>query len=89
MRICRFPKPLFYTGVCSLQSAGEAQFGPVVYHTDTRHVTSQQDCRGENGQQEEQGQGDTSDDMLLHMQNQLNTCIRHHQDIKRCGYSKE
>jgi hypothetical protein len=79
---------LYSTLVCVACSQLEKLNSVLLCITQT-HVTSQQDCGGENGQQEGQGQGHISEDMLLHMQNQLNTCIRHHQDIKRCGYSKE
>jgi hypothetical protein len=50
------------------------------------HVMSVQNNGTETGQQEGQGQGHTSEDMFLHVQKQLNACIRHHQEIQRCGY---
>jgi hypothetical protein len=51
------------------------------------HVTSEQDCGAETDQQEGQGQGQfrTCDELFGHMQKQLNDCIRHHQQIIRCG----
>jgi hypothetical protein len=47
------------------------------------HVLSVQECGTEAGQQEEQGRGHISEDVFLHMQKQLNACIRHHQEIQR------
>jgi hypothetical protein len=44
------------------------------------HVTAERDC----GTQEAQGQTRTSEELFRHMQKQLNNCIRHHQEIKRC-----
>ena len=32
------PQSVHYASVCRLQSAGEAQTGPVGYQTDTRHI---------------------------------------------------
>jgi hypothetical protein len=43
------------------------------------HVISVQN----NGQK---GQSHISEDVFLHMQKQLNACIRHHQEIHRYGY---
>ena len=38
LNIWWFPEPVWYAGVCRLQSAGEAQTGPVGYQTDTSHI---------------------------------------------------
>jgi hypothetical protein len=43
------------------------------------HVTAERDC----GTQEAQGQARASQEMFQHMQKQLNSCIRHHQEIQR------
>jgi glucose-6-phosphate-specific signal transduction histidine kinase len=48
------------------------------------HVISQQDCGTESDQQEAQAR--ISKEQFRHMQEQLNNCIRHHQEIK--WYSK-
>jgi hypothetical protein len=52
------------------------------------YITSQQQSLTETGQQEGQGEGHASEDMFRHMHRQLNNCIRHHQDIKRCVYNQ-
>ena len=48
------------------------------------YVISEQTFREERDQQKE-GEFHTSEEMFRHMQNQVNACIRHHQNIKRCG----
>jgi hypothetical protein len=45
------------------------------------HDTAERDC----GTQEAQGQARASEELFRHMQKQLNDCIRHHQEIKRCS----
>jgi hypothetical protein len=50
------------------------------------HVTTERDCGTQADQQEGKGQAPASQELSLHMQKQLNNCIRHHQQIKRCGY---
>jgi hypothetical protein len=50
------------------------------------HANKELDARTVTDQQEAQGQADTSEDVFSDMQKQLNNCIRHHQEIKRCGY---
>jgi hypothetical protein len=54
------------------------------------YITSEQQNRTEAGQQEGQGQGQGHawEGSFRHMQKQLNNCIRHHQDIKRCVYNQ-
>jgi hypothetical protein len=50
------------------------------------HVTSEQDCEAETEQQGgESQQAHSSEELFSQMQRQLNDCIRHHQEIKRCG----
>jgi hypothetical protein len=44
--------------------------------------TSLQDCGGETDEREAAGQN-THSEQFCHMQEQLNSCIRHHQEIKR------
>jgi hypothetical protein len=53
------------------------------------HVTAQRDCGTQAGEQEAQGQARASQELFQHMQKQLNNCIRHHQEIKRCGYKNQ
>jgi hypothetical protein len=48
------------------------------------HVTSQRD-----GQQTRDGKTHISVALFHHMQEKLKDCIRHHQQIKRCGYEKQ
>jgi hypothetical protein len=50
------------------------------------HATAKRDCGTQTDQQEAQGQARASEELFRHMQKQLNNCIRHHQEIKRCGY---
>jgi hypothetical protein len=45
------------------------------------HGTSLQDCGGENDERE--AAGENNPEQFRHMQEQLNSCIRHHQEIKR------
>jgi hypothetical protein len=47
------------------------------------HGTSLQDCGGETVEREAAGQTNTHSEQFRHMQEQLNNCIRHHQEIKR------
>jgi hypothetical protein len=46
------------------------------------HGTSLQDCGGEKDEREAAGQN-TPSEQFRHMQEQLNNCIRHHQEINR------
>jgi hypothetical protein len=48
------------------------------------HVTSLQDCGGEKDEREAAGENIPSE-QFRHMQEQLNNCIRHHQEINRYG----
>jgi hypothetical protein len=50
------------------------------------HVTAERDCGTQTDQQEAQGQARASEELFRHMQKQLNNCIRHHQEIKRCDF---
>jgi len=45
------------------------------------HGTSLQDCGSETDEREAAGQ-DTDSEQFRHMQEQLNNCVRHHQEIK-------
>jgi len=47
------------------------------------HGTSLQDCGGETDEREAARQKNTHSEQFHHMQEQLNNCIRHHQQIKR------
>jgi hypothetical protein len=46
------------------------------------HGTSLTDCGGENDEREAAGENNPSE-QCRHMQEQLNNCIRHHQEIYR------
>jgi hypothetical protein len=46
------------------------------------HGTSLQDCGGEKDEREAAGEN-TPSEQFRHMQEQLNNCIRHHQEINR------
>ena len=45
--------------------------------------TSLQDCGGEIDEREAAGQKNAHSEQFRHMQGQLNSCVRHHQQIKR------
>ena len=47
------------------------------------HVISEQLFEDETDQQATGGQKNTPSQLFRHMQEQLNSCIRHHQEIKR------
>jgi signal transduction histidine kinase len=47
------------------------------------HVTSEQHCGNETDQEETGGQKNTPSQLFRHLQEQLNNCVRHHQEIKR------
>jgi hypothetical protein len=49
---------------------------------------SEQNCGDETDQQETGGKKNTPSELLRHMQEQLNNCIRHHQEIKRLGHKQ-
>jgi len=51
-------------------------------HIRQTHATSLQDCGGEKDEREAAGQN-TPSEQFRHMQEQLNNCIRHHQEINR------
>jgi signal transduction histidine kinase len=46
------------------------------------HGITVQDCEGETDEREAAGQN-THSEQFRHMQEQLNNCVRHHQEIKR------
>ncbi|XP_021941231.1 uncharacterized protein LOC110840475 isoform X2 [Zootermopsis nevadensis] len=48
-----------------------------------RNDTSEEDSDAENGKVKEGGKVQTSQQVFSHMQQQLNDCVRHHQDILR------
>jgi len=47
------------------------------------HGTSLHDCGGETNEREAARQKNSHSEQFRHMQEQLNNCIRHHQEIKR------
>ena len=47
------------------------------------HGISLQDCEVQTDELEAAGQKNTHSEQFRHMQEQLNSCIRHHQEIKR------
>jgi len=52
------------------------------------HVVSEQHCRDEIQQSDDHEQHNISGESFRHMQEKLNNCIRHHQQIQRCGHKK-
>jgi len=79
---------LYCTLVCVACSQLEKLKAALLCITQT-YVTSELNCGTETGEQQGQGQCFTSENVFWHIQKQLNACIRHHQDIKRCGYSQD
>ena len=47
------------------------------------HGTSLLDCGGDAYEREAAGQKNIHSEQFRHMQEQLNNCVRHHQEIKR------
>ena len=52
------------------------------------HVISEQQCGDGIQQSDVHEQPNLSEESLRHMQEQLNNCIRHHQQIQRYGHKK-
>jgi hypothetical protein len=77
----RFLQSVRYATVCHLQSDGEAQNGTAGYHTDTRHTRAE--LGGTSLSAGGRGKIGTTMELSSQMQKQLNTCIHHHQDMKR------
>jgi len=50
-------------------------------------VQSQQTCLSAVEQEEKEDQNHCSEELFCDMQRQLNSCLRHHQEIKRYGRS--
>jgi hypothetical protein len=73
---------LYATLVCVADSQLEKLRAALLDIRQT-HGTSLQDCGDENDEEESAGQKNTHSEQLRHMQEQLNNCIRHHQEIKR------
>jgi len=53
-----------------------------------KHVIPEQHCGDEIQQSHIHKQPNLSDESFRRMQKQLNNCIRHHQQIQRCGHKK-
>jgi hypothetical protein len=51
------------------------------------HVVSEQNCGDDIQQSDVHEQQSISYESFRQMQEQLNNCIRHHQQIQRCGFS--
>jgi hypothetical protein len=76
---------LYATLVCVACSQLE-KLRAALLHIRQTHVTAERDCGTQTDQQEAQGQARASEELFRQMQKQLNNCICHHQQIKRCGY---
>jgi hypothetical protein len=74
---------LFTTLVCVACSQLEKLTATLLDIRQT-HVTAERDSRTQTDQEKAQGQARALEELFHHMQKQLNNCIRHHQEIKRC-----
>jgi hypothetical protein len=75
---------LYVTLVCVACSQLEKLRAAILAIRQT-HVTSEQDCGVVTDHQEVNGHTHSSEELFRHMQRRLNDCIRHHQEIIRCG----
>jgi hypothetical protein len=73
---------LYATLVCVAGSQLE-KISAALFDIRQTHGTSLQDCGGETDEREAAGQKNTHYEQFRHMQEKLNSCIRHHQEIKR------
>jgi hypothetical protein len=73
---------LFATQVCVAGSQLE-KLRTALLDIRQTHGTSLQDCGGEIDEREAAGEKNTHYEQFRHMQEQLNKCIRHHQEIQR------
>jgi len=73
---------LYATLVCVAGSQLEKLRVALLDITQT-YGTSLQYCGGETDEREAAGQKNTHSEQFRHMQEQLNNCILHHQEIKR------
>ena len=66
----------------------QAQGGPVGKQTDPRHIRPE--LRGRWGNEPDQQRSDIQtvlcEEMFIHAQMKRNYCIRHHREIRQCGY---
>jgi len=73
---------LYATLVCVAGSQLE-KLRAALLHIRQTHDTSLQYCGGETDEREAAGVKNTHSEQFHHMQEQLNSCVRHHQEIKR------
>jgi len=73
---------LYATLVCVAGSQLEKLRAALIDIRQT-YGTSLQGCGGETDEREAAGQKNTHSEQFRHMQEKLNNCIRHHQQIKR------
>jgi len=73
---------LYATLVCVAGSQLEKNCAALLEIRQT-HAISLLDCGGETDEREEAGQKNTHSEQFLHIQEQLNSCVRHYQEIKR------
>jgi hypothetical protein len=78
--------PGLYTALVCVACSQLEQLTTALLDIRQTHVTAERDSRTQTDQQEEQEQARASEELFRHMQKQLNNCIRHHQEIKRCGH---
>jgi hypothetical protein len=72
-----------YATLVSVAGSQLEKFRAALLDIRQTHGTSLQDCAGEIDEREAAGQKNTHSEQFRHMQEQLNNCIRHHQEIKR------
>ena len=73
---------LYATLVCVACSQLE-KFRAALLDIRQTEGTSLQDCGGENDERDAAGQKDTPSEHFRHMQERLNKCIDHHQEVMR------
>jgi TolA-binding protein len=73
-----------YATLVSVAGGQLEKFKAALLDIRKTHGTLRQDCGSDTDEREAAGQN-TLSEQFRHMQEQLNNCVRHHQEIKRQG----